>query len=123
MPGLTVAGGAVARRRLSQVIARKRPPADAWLVEPEGFSLPSRHTTLAVLAVGAALHAVGFRGAPACAVTALAAASTGTSRVCLGVHWPADVVAGWLFAEAWLNLTAPDSWRARPAHRGETIRP
>jgi membrane-associated phospholipid phosphatase len=106
-PCLVVAGGAAARRRLSRVIARPRPPEDAWLAEPEGFSLPSKHTTLAALSVGAALRGLGVRGAPAHAATALAAAGVGTSRVCLGVHWPADVVAGWLFAVGWLHLTDP----------------
>lgn len=105
---LVVAGGTVARRRLSRVIARPRPPRDAWLAEPEGFSLPSKHTTLAVLTLGAAARAAGVRGAPAHAVTVLAAAGIGASRVCLGVHWPADVVAGWLFATGWLHLTIPD---------------
>jgi membrane-associated phospholipid phosphatase len=106
-PCLVVASGAGARRRLSRVIARQRPPEDAWLAEPEGFSLPSKHTTLAALSVGAALRGLGVRGAPALAATALAAAGVGTSRVCLGVHWPADVVAGWLFAVGWLQLTDP----------------
>jgi undecaprenyl-diphosphatase len=106
-PCLVVAGGAAARRHLSQAIARERPPAEAWLAEPEGFSLPSKHTTLAALTVGAAVRAIGVRGAPAHAATALAAAAVGASRVCLGVHWPADVVAGWLFAVGWLHLTDP----------------
>ncbi len=61
-----------------------------------------------VLAVGATVRAVGIRGAPAQASTVLAAAGIGASRVCLGVHWPADVVAGWLFAEGWLRLTQGD---------------
>lgn len=105
-PCLVVAGGVVTRRWLSEVIARPRPPRDAWLADPEGFSLPSRHTTLAVLTAGACVRALGKGGAPALAVPLLAAAGVGASRVYLGVHWPADVLAGWLFAEGWLLLTA-----------------
>ena len=35
------------------MVARQRPPAAIWLAEPEGFSLPSKHTTLAALTAGA----------------------------------------------------------------------
>ena len=104
LPGLVVAGGTVARRRLSQVIARARPPAAIWLTEPEGFSLPSKHTTLAALAAGACACSAGVHGAPRLLIPLLAAAGVGTSRVFLGVHWPSDVLAGWLFAEGWLGL-------------------
>jgi membrane-associated phospholipid phosphatase len=107
MPCLVVASGAAARRVLSRVIARQRPPAEAWLTAPEGYSLPSKHTTVAVLAVGAGVRALGIRGLPARVATLLAAAGVGASRVYLGVHWPADVVAGWLFAEGWLCLVEP----------------
>jgi undecaprenyl-diphosphatase len=102
-----VAAGALVRRGLSEAIARPRPPEDAWLAEPEGFSLPSKHTTMAALAAGAAARALGVRGVPADVATTLAAAGVGASRVYLGVHWPADVLAGWLFAEGWLHLTDP----------------
>jgi membrane-associated phospholipid phosphatase len=104
-PALVVAGGAAVRRQLSRAIARPRPPAAQWLTEPEGFSLPSKHTTLAALAAGATAHALGARGTPRRAAPLLAAAGVGASRVCLGVHWPGDVPAGWIFAEAWLLLT------------------
>jgi membrane-associated phospholipid phosphatase len=107
-PCLAVASGAAARRRLSRLIARPRPPAEAWLVEPEGFSLPSKHTTLAVLAAGATAQALGVRRGPLRATTLLAGAAIGASRVYLGVHWPTDVIAGWLFAEGWLRLTRRD---------------
>jgi len=105
MPAVVISGAA-ARRMLSQLIARPRPPTEAWLIMPEGYSLPSKHTTLAALGAGACLRALGAPGAPARAASALAAAGVGYSRVYLGVHWPADVVAGWLFAEGWLSLTA-----------------
>lgn len=104
LPGLAVAGGAVARRRLSRAIGRPRPPAAVWMAEPEGFSLPSKHTTLAVLTAGACASSVGVRGAPRLLIPLLAGAGVGTSRVLLGVHWPSDVLAAWLFAEGWLAL-------------------
>jgi membrane-associated phospholipid phosphatase len=106
-PCLVVASGAFARRRLSRVIARPRPPEEAWLAVPEGFSLPSKHTTLAALAGGAGMRTLGLPGAADRAWPLLASAVVGTSRVYLGVHWPADVVAGWLFAEGWLRLIGP----------------
>ena len=104
-PCLVVASGAVARRAISKAIARPRPPADAWLEEPEGFSLPSKHTTLAALTAGACVRSLGADGAARYVVPVLAAAGAGASRVHLGVHWPSDVLAAWLFAEAWLQLS------------------
>jgi len=107
-PCLVVAGGALLRRRLSEVIARQRPPATAWLTVPEGFSMPSKHTTLAALAAGACVRAAGAGDPAAHAAVLLAAGGVGAGRVCLGVHWPSDVIAGWLWAEGWLRVTSPD---------------
>jgi undecaprenyl-diphosphatase len=107
MPVLVVAGGAAARRRVSRVVARPRPPAEAWLTRPEGYSLPSKHTTLAALAAGACARTLGGSDASARAASLLAAMAVGASRVYLGVHWPADVIAGWLFADGWLRLAGP----------------
>jgi len=109
-PCVVVVSGAVARRWLSRVIARPRPPAAGWLTEPEGFSLPSKHTTLAALTAGALAGQRRPGRGPGRAAPLLAAAGVGASRVYLGVHWPTDVLAGWLFAEGWLRLARP----ARP---------
>ena len=128
LPCLVVASGAAVRHQMSRVIARPRPPASEWLIEPEGFSLPSRHTALAALAGGATARALGIDGAPRRVVPLLAAAGVGASRVCLGVHWPGDVLAGWLFAEAWLLLAdgvtaLPGVGQPGPPRRQRVLRP
>lgn len=117
-PCLVVASGAVVRRLMSRAIARERPPAAAWLTEPEGFSLPSKHTTLAVLTAGACTRSLRAGSATRYALPLLAAAAVGTSRVCLGVHWPSDILAAWLFAEGWLHLS--ESVHQPPPPRANT---
>jgi undecaprenyl-diphosphatase len=103
-PALAVASGAAARRLLSRVIARPRPPAAIWLTEPDGFSMPSKHTSLAALTAGACAGNTTVGGLGRHGLVLLAAAGVGASRIYLGVHWPSDVVAAWIFAEAWLQL-------------------
>lgn len=104
VPCLTVATGAAVRRILSRAIARPRPPEAIWLTEPEGFSMPSKHTSLAVLAAGACASCTATGNLGRHGVPLLAAACVGSSRIYLGVHWPSDVLAAWLFAEGWLQL-------------------
>jgi membrane-associated phospholipid phosphatase len=119
VPGLTVASGAAVRRTLSRAIARPRPPEALWLTEPEGFSMPSKHTSLAVLTAGACVNCAAAGGLGRHSVPLLAAACVGASRIYLGVHWPSDVLAAWLFAEAWLQLAeAVSAASAAPAKSG-----
>jgi undecaprenyl-diphosphatase len=102
--GLTVFGATVARAGLCRVLHRPRPPDAGWRTRPDGASFPSRHTTLAALAAGAAWRLVGGSHRSLLPAIVPVTAVVGASRVYLGVHWPTDVVAGGLFAHGWLTL-------------------
>jgi undecaprenyl-diphosphatase len=119
VPGITVATGAAVRRMLSRAIARPRPPEAIWLTEPEGFSMPSKHTSLAVLAAGACASCTATGNLGRHGIPLLVAACVGSSRIYLGVHWPSDVLAAWLFAEGWLQLAeAVSAASTAPAKSG-----
>jgi undecaprenyl-diphosphatase len=97
---VTLPGTLVIRLILVNAIHRPR-PADR-LGASSGWSFPSGHTTasgaaalIAVLVCWSLIRRRGIR----LAITGLAAgwaAAVGISRVALVVHWPSDVVGGWL---------------------------
>ena len=86
-------------RLLKQKVGRERPALPVgmgFLIEPEDrFSFPSGHAA-AGLSVGLPL-ALALTG-PAGLVVLLIGVSVGLSRCYLGVHYPGDVVMGWLLA-------------------------
>jgi len=82
-------------------VARARPDLLEPIVEEHGFSFPSGHAALSMVAYGvvAVLVArsplsVGWRRT-ICAGLGLVIFLVGVSRVWLGVHYPTDVLAGW----------------------------
>lgn len=93
-PLLVLATADAARTALCRVVDRPRPPAEERLAHCDGASFPSRHTATALLATGLVTGSGAVAGAVAVAV--------GLSRVALRVHWPTDVVGGWLFGYGWL---------------------
>jgi undecaprenyl-diphosphatase len=100
-------GGAMLLSYLTkQLVSRPRPPVE-HLQRVTGASFPSGHATQAsafwfalvlVLPAGGASRAAIWLAAAFALVIVLAVAA---SRVYLGVHYPADVVAGILVGTSW----------------------
>lgn len=99
-----VSSGMIIRGRVADLVARPRPSPDRWLVNPNGHSYPSRHTTAAALGFGVLARSVRLENRRTVRLAAAAVtAAVGASRVYLGVHWVSDVIGGWLLAETWLT--------------------
>jgi membrane-associated phospholipid phosphatase len=94
---------------VSNLVARERPPRADWAGFAHGYAFPSGHTTTSALAAGVLIWVASGRltGGLLTAVTVVLAAwavSVGLTRAYLGVHWPTDVLGGWLLALTWLSL-------------------
>ncbi|MGW5115282.1 phosphatase PAP2 family protein [Streptomyces noursei] len=94
-PLLALAAADVARSVLCRWISRPRPPAATQLAPVHGASFPSRHTAMAFVACHLAL--AGSPKPIPRGTAAVISAIVGASRVALRVHWPTDVLGGWLF--------------------------
>lgn len=123
---LVLLAGQSLRTLLSVAVHRARPPAADFAVHATGYSYPSGHT--ATSAIAAALLAWGLlrtwpgrRGRAAAALCGAAALAIGCTRVYLGVHWPSDVLGGWLFAAFWLGALLPPL--TAYANRAAAVRP
>lgn len=102
------AGGSVTLNgMLKHMIMRARPLETAIVME-EGFAFPSGHAMAAVALYGTLTYLL-WKRVPTRAGRVLMAlfaslmiAGIGLSRVYLGVHYPSDVIGGYLMSAAWL---------------------
>jgi undecaprenyl-diphosphatase len=107
---LASAGGWLLNSWLKTLFARPRPAVVPHLHEVMSLSFPSGHamTSAAVyLTLGAMLMhiAAGRLTKIYCmGVAMLATLLIGSTRVYLGVHYPTDVLAGWLMGMSWALL-------------------
>jgi undecaprenyl-diphosphatase len=103
-------GGSLLNTGLKEVFQRPRPEVVPHLREVMSLSFPSGHamTSAAVyLTLGALLMRITERRLTKlyCMATAiLLTVLVGMSRVYLGVHYPTDVLAGWLAGMSWALL-------------------
>lgn len=109
MAGVLLSGIALSST-LKHWVGRPRPQLVAHLDHVTSLSFPSGHalnSTLFYLTVAALLaRLVQHRGQRWSLYLAAASLSlaTGLSRIALGVHYPTDVMAGWVISAAWLWL-------------------
>ena len=124
------AGGWLLNFALKGVIERARPDVVPHLHEVNSLSFPSGHamTSAAVyLTLGALVMDMTRTrlGKIYCMIVAmLATALVGATRVYLGVHYPTDVLAGWLMGLSWATFCwVVEQWlQRRTALRKEEAR-
>ncbi|WP_457030648.1 phosphatase PAP2 family protein [Kitasatospora sp. P5_F3] len=85
------------------VLGRERPHFPIQVAQADGYSLPSGHALASAITCAALVILVWPRAnragrAVACTAASLAVLAIGWTRIALGVHWPSDVLAGWLTA-------------------------
>lgn len=123
------ATGWTAERLTKFLIDRARPDLVAHLDTVGRHSFPSGHTMLSAvvyLTLGGLVASQVSRGALKVFVICLSVLVTGLvgwSRVALGVHWPTDVIGGWLAGGTWALVCWLVATTARDRLGGEPFDP
>jgi undecaprenyl-diphosphatase len=87
-------------------VGRPRPEVTIHLDSVHSLSFPSAHASdsmVVYLTLALLIARPGKERQWAVVAALLLTYLTGVSRVMLGVHWPSDVVAGWVFGLLWTN--------------------
>ena len=96
---------------VKEIFQRPRPELAARLIEQGGYSFPSGHSVTSVIVYGLLIYLIRKRCknqtvknilTVLCAVLMII---IGPSRIYVGVHWPTDVLCGWLIGSAVLIIS------------------
>ena len=117
---LTMVLASILNATIKLAIARERPELLDPLIQERGFSFPSGHAALAMVAYGILAVVIGRSRLPRPVRVALIGALVvlilliGLSRIWLGHHYPTDVLAGWTAGAVIVLLYR---WFTRPVSR------
>ena len=106
---VTAVSGELANSLLKALFVRPRPDVVPHLREVASASFPSGHameSAIIYLTLGAMLMRIAERRLTKIYCMSMAIMLTllvGISRVYLGVHYPSDVLGGWMFGFAWAS--------------------
>jgi undecaprenyl-diphosphatase len=120
---LTAALSWLSAQGLKEAFARPRPPLANARVLETSYSFPSSHATVSAAFYGVAAYFLirGLRRDSAKIVVGILAGVlvllVGVSRAYLGVHFPSDVLSGWMLGLLWFALIVISDhlWQARSA--------
>lgn len=101
---------------LKFIFAVPRPGAETLVPIPGSFSFPSAHSFCSLIVFGMIglliFRALNRKGVPYNVaivpgiILVIFAILIGLSRIYVGVHWPSDVLGGWLLAGMWLPFAS-----------------
>lgn len=121
--GATMIGAAVLSGGVKLLVARVRPSDGVPVTSADGYAFPSGHALSSIVAAGLVLllawPALGRRRRAGTAAAVIGAVgAVGFSRLALGVHYPSDVLGGWLLGTAWLLAVRAGDRYATAARSG-----
>ncbi|MGW0736438.1 phosphatase PAP2 family protein [Streptomyces sp. NPDC002851] len=116
--------GSLVSQAAKAAVGRDRPSWPDPVDSAQYAAFPSGHAMAAAVAGGLLLWVLRRRGAStavwrtALVLTAVSVAGVGLTRVWLGVHWPSDVVGGWLLGALTVTVTVLSYGKPPPARTG-----
>lgn len=125
---IAVGGASLVALAIKLIVHRPRPPFAADFINAPTQSFPSGHAVSAMAGLSMLVYMMYHRGDRAAQWglqigAGLLIVAIGFSRIYLGVHYPSDVLAGFLVGGAWvLACEAVDTYLRRGRERDEEER-